>query len=90
MARPKFHSQHHDCNAPPLSPAAQTHLQDDIKKSHQAQHALEDELTRIKSKLSQRSIEMLMQEQKVQAAEELAEANAQKAAESEANVTAMK
>jgi hypothetical protein len=33
---------------------------------------------------------MLMQEQKVQAAEELAEANAQKAAESQANVTAVK
>lgn len=31
---------------------------------------MEDEIGRIKAKLSQRSIEMLMQEQKVQAAEE--------------------
>jgi hypothetical protein len=61
-----------------------------MKKAQQARCALEDELTRIKSKLSQRSIEMLMQEQKVQAAEELAEANGKKAAEAEANTTATK
>lgn len=61
-----------------------------MKKAQQARCALEDELSRIKSKLSQRSIEMLMQEQKVQAAEELAEANGRKAAEAEANITATK
>lgn len=44
---------------------------------------MEEEITRIKAKLSQRSIEMLMQEQKVQAAED-------KKAEVEAGLAAAK
>lgn len=48
---------------------------------HQARQASDDEAARLKAKLSQRSIELLVLEQKVQAAEERTEAQAQKTAE---------
>lgn len=58
-------------------------LQAEVAKAQQGQRAMEEEIGRIKAKLSQRSIEMLMQEQKVQAAEE-------KTAEVEASLAAAK
>jgi hypothetical protein len=57
------------------------HVQDELDRVHQAHQASEEEVARLKDKLSQRSIELLLLEQKVQAAEERAAAQAQKAAE---------
>jgi hypothetical protein len=56
-------------------------VQDELDRIHQAHHASDEEVARLKDKLSRRSLELLLLEQKAQAAEERAEAQAQKAAE---------
>lgn len=67
--------------------ALNVHAQDELDRVHQARQGSDEEVARLKGKLSQRSIELLLLEQKVQAAEERAEAQAHKAAE-QADATA--
>lgn len=54
-------------------------LQSDLEQLQRSHTALTEELGRSKAKLSQRSIEMLFQEQQLQAAHQQAEAQAQQA-----------
>lgn len=63
-------------------------MQEELDRVHQARQAHEDEAARLKAKLSQRSIELMLLEQKVQAADERTEAQAQKAAQ-QAEATAV-
>lgn len=67
-----------------------TVLQEELERVHQARQASDDEAARLKAKLSQRSIELLVLEQKVQAAEERTEAQAQKTAEQAESTVAAK
>ena len=57
-------------------------------EAQQACKALEEGMARLRAKVDYRGIELLLQEQKLQAAEERAEAEARKAAEQAAAIKA--